>query len=131
MPIERLNGKAALLTKVDIFRNHAYDGRVIELVKTNVFDQWLRSLRDRTARAKIEVRLRRLSLGNPGDVKALGKGVSELRIPYGPGYRVYFLTKGPITVILLCGGDKRTQRNDIALAQSMATTWKEQDIGNC
>jgi putative addiction module killer protein len=61
------------------------------------------------ARARIDVRIRRLSLGNPGDVKPLGRGVSELRIDYGPGYRVYFLQRGPMLIILLAGGDKRTQ----------------------
>src|SRR5690554_1355743 len=76
---------------------------MIELIKTDVFDRWLRSLRDTRARAKITVRLRRLSLGNPSDVKPVGEGISELRIPHGPGYRVYYLTRGPIVVVLLCG----------------------------
>lgn len=66
---------------------------MIELIKTDTFDRWLRSLRDTQARAKIAVRLRRLSLGNPGDVKPVGEGISELRIPHGPGYRVYYLTR--------------------------------------
>lgn len=95
------------------------------MIKTNVFDQWLRRLRDRKARARIEVRLRRLSLGNPGDVKPVGSGISEMRIPHGPGYRVYYMTKGPIVVVLLCGGDKSTQSRDIELAKSIAANWTE------
>ncbi|MGM1052658.1 MAG: type II toxin-antitoxin system RelE/ParE family toxin [Pseudomonadota bacterium] len=98
---------------------------MLELIKTDVFDQWLRSLRDTRARAKIIARLRRLSLGNPGDVKPVGEGVSELRIPYGPGYRVYYLARGPIVVVLLCGGDKSSQPRDIELAKAIATQWKE------
>lgn len=98
---------------------------MIELIKTDVFDRWLRELRDIRARAKVEARIRRLSLGNPGDVKPVGKGVSELRIPYGPGYRVYYITKGPVIVVLLCGGDKATQSHDIELAKAIAAQWKE------
>lgn len=98
---------------------------MIELIKTNVFDGWLRELRDIRARAKIEARIRRLSLGNPGDVKPVGKGVSELRIPYGPGYRVYYINKGPVIVVLLCGGDKTSQPHDIEQAKAIAAQWKE------
>ncbi|WP_428252811.1 type II toxin-antitoxin system RelE/ParE family toxin [Halomonas sp.] len=76
-------------------------------------------------RAKITVRLRRLSLGNPGDVKSVGEGISELRIPHGPGYRVYYLTRGPIVVILLCGGDKSSQPSDIEQAKAIAKQCKE------
>lgn len=77
-------------------------------------------LRDREARARITVRIRRLSLGNPGDVKPVGSGVSEMRIDYGPGYRVYFIRRGDTVVVLLCGGDKRTQDRDIARALELA-----------
>jgi putative addiction module killer protein len=73
-------------------------------------------LRDREARARITVRIRRLSLGNPGDVKPVGSGVSEMRIDYGPGYRLYFVRRGDTVVVLLCGGDKRNQDRDIARA---------------
>jgi putative addiction module killer protein len=73
-------------------------------------------LRDREARARITVRIRRLSLGNPGDVKPVGSGVPEMRVDYGPGYRVYFVRRGGIVIVLLCGGDKRTQNRDIARA---------------
>ena len=86
---------------------------MIELIKTSSFDRWLRQLRDIRAKARIEARIRRLSLGNPGDVKPVGDGISELRIDYGPGYRVYFMAKGPIIVVLLWGGDKGSQSRDI------------------
>jgi putative addiction module killer protein len=98
---------------------------MIELIKTDVFDRWLRDLRDTRARAKVAARIKRLSLGNPGDVKPVGEGVSEMRIPYGPGYRVYYITRGPIVVVLLCGGDKSTQSNDIEQAKAIAAQWKE------
>ena len=83
----------------------------------NPFRQWLRGLRDREAAVRVRVRVGRVRLGNFGDCKSVGKGVSELRVSYGPGYRVYFGRKGERVVILLCGGDKRTQDNDIELAQ--------------
>lgn len=98
---------------------------MIELIKTDVFDRWLRDLRDTRARAKVAARIKRLSLGHPGDVKPIGEGVSEMRIPYGPGYRVYYITRGPIVVVLLCGGDKSTQSNDIEQAKAIAAQWKE------
>jgi len=98
---------------------------MIEIIKTDVFDRWLRGLRDTQARARIAARIRRLSLGNPGDVKPVGEGVSELRISYGPGYRVYYITRGPIVVVLLCGGDKATQTRDIDQAKAIAAQWKE------
>ena len=98
---------------------------MIELIKTSSFDRWLRQLRDIRAKARIEARIRRLSLGNPGDVKPVGDGISELRIDYGPGYRVYLMAKGPIIVVLLCGGDKGSQSRDIELAKSIALQWKE------
>jgi putative addiction module killer protein len=79
-------------------------------------------LRDREARARINIRIRRLSLGNPGDVRPVGGGVSELRIDYGPGYRVYFAQRGPMLIILLAGGDKRTQDRDIKKARELART---------
>jgi len=87
---------------------------MVEIIKTAIFDRWLRKLRDRRAKARIEMRIRRLGLGNPGDVEPIGEGLSELRIDYGPGYRVYYMQQGPILVVLLCGGDKRTQQEDIS-----------------
>ncbi len=85
-----------------------------------VYARWFNSLRDRKARARIDVRIRRLSLGNPGDVKAVGEGVSELRIDYGPGYRVYYTQRGQRLIILLAGGDKPTQKRDIKRALEIA-----------
>ena len=82
--------------------------------------EWFASLRDRQAKARIDVRIRRLSLGNPGDVRPVGEGVSELRIDYGPGYRVYFIRRGQEFIILLAGGDKRTQDQDIRTARKLA-----------
>jgi putative addiction module killer protein len=93
---------------------------VIEIRQTETYAEWFASLRDQKARARIDVRIRRLSLGNPGDVKPIGSGVSELRIDYGPGYRVYFLQRGPMLIILLAGGDKGTQDRDIKKALELA-----------
>jgi putative addiction module killer protein len=87
--------------------------------QTEIFAAWFAALRDEQARARINVRIKRLALGNPGDVRPVGAGVSELRIDYGPGYRVYFAQRGEAFVLLLCGGDKRTQARDIREAQSI------------
>ncbi|AEK58196.1 MULTISPECIES: type II toxin-antitoxin system RelE/ParE family toxin [Acidithiobacillus] len=96
-----------------------------EIIKSDIFDRWLIALRDRRARARIEVRIRRLSLGNPGDVKPVGEGVLEIRIDYDPGYHVYFMSRGPLVIVLLCAGDKSSQDRDIALAKNIAAQWKE------
>lgn len=93
---------------------------MIEIRQTEVFASWFARLRDRQARARIDVRIRRLSLGNPGDVRPVGEGVSEPRIDYGPGYRVYFVPRGAQVVILLAGGDKRSQNQDIQTALELA-----------
>lgn len=93
---------------------------MVEVRQTDVFVAWFEGLKDRAARARITARIRRLSLGNPGDVKPVGQGVSEMRIDYGPGYRVYFVQRGEALVILLCGGDKRDQSRDIARALELA-----------
>jgi putative addiction module killer protein len=93
---------------------------MIEVRQTEEFELWLRGLRDRFARAKILVRIDRLALGNPGDVGPVGGGISEMRIDHGPGYRLYFVQRGIMLVILLCGGDKRTQRRDIERAKAIA-----------
>lgn len=93
---------------------------MIEIRQTVVFTEWLKKLNDSNARARILLRLKRVSLGNLGDVSPIDGGVSELRIHYGPGYRIYFTTKGDTIVILLCGGDKSTQAKDIAKAKKMA-----------
>jgi putative addiction module killer protein len=88
--------------------------------QTEDFAKWLRKLRGQAAVARINIRIRRLQMGNPGDVKPVGEGVSEMRVDYGPGYRVYFHQRGETLVILLCSGDKRTQEKDIAKAKAMA-----------
>ena len=93
---------------------------MIEVRQTAVFASWLEELRDANARTRILVRIRRLELGNPGDVKAVGEGIIELRIAYGPGYRVYFTRQGQEIVLLLCGGDKSSQSRDIATAKRIA-----------
>jgi len=93
---------------------------VIEIRETDVFSSWLQALRDSRAKAKIAARIQRLAFGNPGDVRPLGEGISELRIPYGPGYRVYYVQRGNILIVLLCGGDKSTQVKDIKLAHKLA-----------
>jgi len=98
---------------------------MIEVRKTAAFQRWFTGLRDRQARARIQYRIDRLSDGNPGDVKPVGGGVSELRIAYGPGYRVYFVQRGSTLVILLCGGDKSRQARDIAEASQLADQLKE------
>lgn len=87
---------------------------------TSEFDRWEMKLKDRQAVAKVRVRIRRLSLGNPGDVRGLKAGVSEMRIDHGPGYRIYYTERHGEIVILLVGGTKKTQTADIALAQQMA-----------
>jgi putative addiction module killer protein len=98
---------------------------VVELIKSETFDRWLKDLRDIRAAARIQVRLDRMATGNPGDVKSVGDGISEMRIDYGPGYRVYFMRRGSLTVVLLCGGDKSTQDKDIAQAKAIAAQRKD------
>jgi putative addiction module killer protein len=93
---------------------------MIEVRQTEIFARWLANLRDGRARARIKTRIRRLSIGNPGDTRSVGGGVSELRIDYGPGYRVYFVRRSEALVILVSGGDKRTQDHDIAMAIKLA-----------
>jgi putative addiction module killer protein len=93
---------------------------MLDIRQTGVFTAWLRGLRDKQAKARVIVRIDRLSLGLPGDVKPVGEGVSELRIDYGPGYRVYFVRRGTELVVLLAGGDKRTQDRDIRVALELA-----------
>jgi putative addiction module killer protein len=93
---------------------------MLDIRQTGVFTAWLRGLRDKQSKARVIVRIDRLSLGLPGDVKPVGEGVSELRIDYGPGYRVYFVRRGTELVVLLAGGDKRTQDRDIRVALELA-----------
>jgi putative addiction module killer protein len=92
----------------------------VRIESTETYTNWLDHLRDLHARARIQARVERLAAGNPGDVKPAGEGVSELRIDYGPGYRVYYTQRGDVLIILLCGGDKRTQAADIKTAKKLA-----------
>jgi putative addiction module killer protein len=102
-----------------------YSSQVSKVVRSETFDRWLRKLKDRRAAARVLVRIDRLAAGNPGDVKPVGEGISELRINYGPGYRVYYLQDGDTLVVLLCGGEKSTQDDDIKNAKRIAKEWKE------
>jgi putative addiction module killer protein len=93
---------------------------MIEVRQTIEFSDWLQRLKDANAVARIVARIRRMELGNPGDARSVGGGIMEMRIDYGPGYRVYYVHRGAEIVILLCGGDKRTQPQDIKRAQELA-----------
>ena len=95
---------------------------MIDVRQTDEFSAWLHGLRDANAVARIVARIRRMEHGNPGDVRSVGEGVMEMRIPYGPGYRIYYFPRGARIVILLCGGDKRRQRQDIHRARMLAET---------
>jgi len=97
-----------------------YNPSMIEIRKTEAYARWIDGLRDIRARARILARVERLATGNPGDVKPVGEGVSELRIHYGPGYRVYYTQRGRELVVLLAGGDKSTQARDIRTALRLA-----------
>ena len=93
---------------------------MLEIRESSAYADWFAALHDRVAKARIDIRIRRLSLNNPGDVRPVGDGVSELRIHYGPGYRVYFIKQGETVVILLAGGSKSTQQADIRKAKDLA-----------
>lgn len=93
---------------------------MFEVHQTETYKKWFKTLKDRKARARIDIRIKRISLGNFGDVKSVGRGVFELRIDYGPGYRVYFVERKGIIIILLAGGKKSTQKKDIKNAQELA-----------
>ena len=96
-----------------------------EIIQSETFRRWLAGLKDRQAVLRIDARIRRLSLGNLGDSKSLRDGISELRIDYGPGYRVYFIRRGTLVVVLLAGGDKSTQDADIKWAIVIAKEWRD------
>lgn len=98
---------------------------MLEIRETELFSAWLAKLRDQDAKARIAARIRRLAFGNAGDVAPVGGGLGELRIHQGAGYRVYFMRRGTRIVVLLCGGDKSSQRQDIARAKALAAEWKE------
>jgi len=93
---------------------------VKEIRESGVYKEWFKSLRDDRAKTRIDYRIGRLAIGNPGDVRPVGKGISEIRIDYGPGYRIYYKDTGREIIILLCGGDKRTQQADIDKALEIA-----------
>lgn len=111
--------------QIDNIPNVLYTGHIV-VVETKVFRDWLDGLRDRKARLRIDDRLRRLANGNAGDTKSVGDSVQELRLPFGPGYRIYYTWRDGVLIILLNGGDKDTQARDIARAKRMA---KEADDG--
>lgn len=102
-----------------------YISRVLTILTTDTFEHWRATLRDRQARIRITARLKRVEQGNLGDAKGVGGGVSELRIAYGPGYRLYFTQRGLELIVLLCGGDKSTQAQDIKAAQAIAAQLEE------
>ena len=99
---------------------------MVQIQQTSTFRHWLAALRDEQARTRIKMRIRRLKAGNPGDVKSIGGGISEIRIDYGPGYRVYFVRRSRSAVLLLAGGDKDSQRRDIASARLLARSVEEE-----
>lgn len=105
-------------TMVDTADNHGLQSRMFTILQSGTFQEWMADV-NREARARIDVRIRRAELGNLGDVQSVGKGVSEMRINYGPGYRVYFTQRGQALILLLCGGDKGSQKRDIKRAQQM------------
>lgn len=99
---------------------------MIEVIQSETFEAWIAKLKDRQALARINARIRRVAdSGNFGDVKPAREGISEMRIDYGPGYRVYFMQRGPVVVVLLVGGDKRTQDADIRRAIQIAKEWRD------
>jgi putative addiction module killer protein len=98
---------------------------VLEVVQSATFARWLSKLADRQARSRVLVRLKRLAASNPGDVKPVGQAISEMRIDYGPGYRVYFMRRELVVVVLLCGGTKSTQQADIKRAIEIAKSWRD------
>ena len=96
---------------------------MVQVIESATFKRWIRDLRDRAAVARVNARLRNVSLGNFGDVRAIGGGISELRIHHGPRYRLYFLRDGD-TVVLLAGGDKDSQQRDVERARRVAADWR-------
>lgn len=98
-----------------------------QVIRTDTFDEWLKALRDLKGRARVDMRIRRLADGNLGDVRPVGKGVGELRIDTGPGYRVYYAKRGEELIVLLAGGDKSTQARDIEEALALWEDWKAEN----
>jgi putative addiction module killer protein len=98
---------------------------MIEIRQTETYKKWFESLKDRKSRVRIDIRIKLIALGNLGDFKPVGKGISEIRIEYGPGYRIYFLKKNNMTIILLTGGNKSTQSRDVQKAHELASSLEE------
>ena len=98
---------------------------MVQIQQTETYAKWFAGVRDRVTRARIDIRIRRLSLGNAGDTKPVGEGVSELRVDHGPGYRIYFIQRGEFVIVLLVGGDQSTQDKDIRNAKALANDLKE------
>ncbi|GAC1386340.1 MAG: hypothetical protein NVSMB48_25030 [Marmoricola sp.] len=105
-------------------RTVSYSRQIAEVLSTEDFNKWLRKLKDRQGRLRILERVDRLAHGNPGDVKPVGQGISELRLTYGPGYRVYYLQDADVLILLLVGGDKSTQNQDTQKARDLADEWR-------
>ncbi len=99
----------------------------MQVSRTEEFAAWLSGLRDKQGRAKILASIDRLEDGNPGKTRSVGAGVVEMKIDFGPGYRVYYIQRGQVLILLLCGGDKSTQSNDIQRAKSIAAQWADLD----
>ena len=112
-----------MVTFIDKPQTVYYGSHLVEIVKSSAFDAWLSGLRDVAGRARIVVRIERLAAGNPGDHKSVGDGILELRMTFGPGYRVYYMMRDSILIVLLAGGDKSTQSADIARAKAIAEEW--------
>lgn len=116
-----LSSSQALCTTVDIYRNLNYTILVTTIIRTDTFAAWFKGLRDRAAAARIAIHIDRLAWGNPGKHRNLTSGVREMKVDFGPGYRVYFTERSGEIVILLCGGDKKSQDSDIATAIRMVS----------
>jgi putative addiction module killer protein len=120
MTQKQQRGNSKMPGQIDKPQNVSYEGQVVRILKTDAFGDWLNGLRDRKARLRIDDRIRRVSDGNFGDTKSVGDGVQELRLPFGPGYRIYYIWHGLVLIILLHGGDKSSQAGDIAKAKGLA-----------
>ncbi|MCK1684140.1 type II toxin-antitoxin system RelE/ParE family toxin [Bradyrhizobium sp. 147] len=123
--MSRTSVTAGYANPLDVQKNVVYKLQAVDLKQTETFRKWRSRLRDERARAVIASRLDRLAQGHAGDVEPVGDGVSELRIHYGPGYRIYFQKRGNTIIVLLCGGDKSTQAKDIKAAKRLAEMWSE------
>ena len=121
----RLIAAGQCSSAVDAARYVNYRSHMLEILKTQEFERWIKALRDRAARVRVQARIDRLAFGNPGQHRVLTGGVTEMKIDFGPGYRVYFAKRGTRLVLLLAGGDKATQQQDIELAMRLAKEWQE------